>query len=145
MTIWFDMDGTLNRFYEVPNWLAQLQNEDPTPYKIAKPLINMNILARYLNALTKKGYEIGIISWGSKFSSNEYLKAVTDAKLQWLHQHLRSVKFSKIHITHYGTNKFETCGEGILFDDEAPNRNTWKGQAFEPKDIFNVLKQLKDR
>lgn len=145
MTIWFDMDGTIANLYGVDNWLPQLQNESPTPYQIAKPLVNMNILARYLNALTKKGYEIGIISWGSKFSSDNYLHAVAAAKQKWLRQHLRSVKFSKIHITHYGTNKFETCGEGILFDDEAPNRNTWQGQAFEPKDIFNVLKQLKDR
>ena len=46
MKIWFDMDGTLNRFYEVDNWLTYLINSDPYPYLAAKPSINMNILAK---------------------------------------------------------------------------------------------------
>ena len=30
----------------------------------------------------------------------------------------------------------------ILFDDEAPNREEWKGEAYEPNQILEVLKGL---
>ena len=61
MTIWFDMDGTIADLYGVKNWLPMLIDEDPTPYEIARPLVNLSRLARYLNRLQKKGFEIGII------------------------------------------------------------------------------------
>ena len=41
-TIYFDMDGTLANFYGVENWLDYLENEDTTPYEIAKPLFNFS-------------------------------------------------------------------------------------------------------
>ena len=142
MKIWFDMDGTLNRFYEVDNWLTYLINGDPYPYLAAKPSINMNILARYLNKLISKGYEIGIISWLSKTSTPEYDEKVIEAKLQWLNKHLHSVNFTNIHIVSYGTNKYEVCKEGILFDDEDKNRMTWKDKSYAPDMIIDILKQL---
>ena len=49
MTIYFDMDGTIADLYGVENWLDYLINSDATPYKVAKPLINLNSLARVLN------------------------------------------------------------------------------------------------
>ena len=60
-TIWFDMDGTLNRFYDVPDWLPKLRSFDPSPYAEAEVMHNMSLLARYLNKLQKMGYRIGII------------------------------------------------------------------------------------
>ena len=83
-TIWFDLDGTLVDLYDVPNWLAMLINSDPTPYKLAAPLVNMNTLARKLNKLQRAGYKIGVISWLSKNSTAEYDEAVKLAKLNWL-------------------------------------------------------------
>ena len=47
--ICFDMDGTLADLYGVPDWLAKLRSFDPTPYKVAKPLLNMAVLARLLH------------------------------------------------------------------------------------------------
>ena len=73
MKIWFDMDGTIADFYGVENWLDYLLNENTTPYEIAKPLLNMSLFARYLNKAQAQGHEIGIISWGSKNSTNNFL------------------------------------------------------------------------
>ena len=142
MKIWFDMDGTIADFYGVENWLDYLLNEDTTPYEIAKPLLNMSLLARYLNKAQAQGHEIGIISWGSKNSTNDFLNAVGCAKFHWLNKHLPSVTFDKVYIEHYGTNKFNRCGGGILFDDELNNRVTWGDGAYEPAEIIRVLKEL---
>lgn len=139
--IWFDMDGTIADFYGVEGWLDYLMNEDTTPYSEAKPLLNMSLLARYLNKLQREGWQVGVISWGSKYSTDEFLNKVTAAKLDWLNKHLKSVKWDVVHIVHYGTNKLNTCGGGMLFDDEDRNREGWE-RAYEPSQIFNVLKAL---
>lgn len=141
--IYFDMDGTIANLYGVNNWLEYLQNEDSTPYKNAKPLINMNSLARILNRLQKSGFEIGIISWLAKNSSTYYDNEVTKAKIKWLNNHLKSVKFNEIIIVPYGTPKesFATKND-ILFDDEEQNRNNWKGVAYDEKNIIEILKSV---
>lgn len=144
MTIWFDMDGTLNRFYEVENWLPMLRAEDTTPYKIAQPLGNMRTLARKLNKLHRAGYTIGVISWGSKESSKAYLEAVREAKEKWLDKHLHSVKWDAIHVVEYGTPKenFKLGAEDILFDDEERNRENWGEYSFDPSQIMEILSAL---
>ena len=139
--IWFDMDGTIADLYGVDGWLADLVAFNPRPYATAKPLVNMNRLARRLNRLQKAGYEIGVISWLSKANNAEYNEKVIKAKIEWLGKHLASVQFNTIHIVAYGTPK-QTLGKGILFDDEKPNRDKWGEGAFEPKDIFQVLAEL---
>lgn len=140
--IWFDMDGTIADLYGVENWLPMLIASDPTPYRAARTLVNMNKLARKLNQLQRAGYELGIISWLSKNSTAEYDEAVTTAKLWWLKKHLPSVRWDEIKIVAYGTNKRETCGAGILFDDEDKNRNIWGENAYTPDKIFEVLTAL---
>ena len=140
--IWFDCDGTIADLYGVENWLPMLIASDPAPYKLAAPLVNMNTLARKLNQLQRAGYKIGIISWLSKSSTPEYDEAVTAAKLWWLRKHLNSVKWDAINIVSYGLNKWDVCGEGILFDDEAPNRESWGGEAYHPDMIMEILSSL---
>ena len=142
MTIYFDLDGTLADLYGVENWLDYLLEKNALPYEIAKPLVNLSRLARYLNRLQAMGHEIGVISWLSKYSTPEYDELVTNAKIFWLSRHLPSVKWDEIIITSYGVNKWETCGAGILFDDEDKNRNTWGGAAYEPNEIFNILMEI---
>ena len=143
MKIWLDMDGTISDLYGVTDWLSMLRAYDPTPYTIAKPLVNLSKLARYLNKAQKCGHQIGIVSWLSKDPDPEYGAMVTSAKMFWLSHHLPSVKWDEIKIVPYGVNKWELCGEGILFDDEAPNRDSWQGDgAFDPCDIFNVLSEF---
>ena len=139
--IYFDMDGTIADLYGVEGWLDYLTAEDAFPYANAKPLVNMNTLARRLNRLQAEGCEICVISWLAKYSTAEYDKKVIKAKKKWLRKHLASVHFNEIHIVAYGTPK-NTLGNGILFDDEEHNRNTWGEGAFEPKDIFKILKEM---
>lgn len=141
--IWFDMDGTIADFYNVDGWLNYLLTESAYPYKAAAPLLNLNKLARILNILQKKGYQIGIISWSSKNSTPEFDEKVKQAKMWWLNKHLTSVKWDVIHIVPYGTHKHNLCGGGILFDDEEQNRVTWtNGKAYKPEEILKVLQEL---
>lgn len=144
MMICFDMDGTIADLYGVKNWLSYLIAEDTTPYKEARPMVNMNALARRLNALQRKGYEIGVISWTSKNGSAQYNANVDSVKRAWLHKHLASVHFDFIEIVPYGYNKnnFAKNIEDILFDDEENNRKNWGGKAYDVKNILKILKTL---
>ena len=141
-TIWFDMDGTLADLYAVDNWLAKLNNFDPSPYRQAAVLHNMCKLVRYLHKVQQAGYTIGIISWTSKTGSELYNGQVALEKMCWLHKHMASVSWDYIKIVPYGTNKYDVCGGGILFDDEEKNRNDWGENAYTPDKIFEVLKAL---
>ena len=125
--IYFDMDGTIADLYGVEGWLDMLRASDPTPYRIAKPLLNMRSLARRLNTLQRKGYTLGIISWLSKDCSPAYAEEITQAKREWLAKHLGSVKWDELHFVAYGTRKSEVAriGQGILFDDDEGNREEW--------------------
>lgn len=143
MKVWFDMDGTIADLYAVDGWLEMLRAFDPTPYEEAKPLLKMNVLARQLNAVQAKGHKICIISWCSKESNATYDEQVRKAKLNWLMKHLPSVQWDEIQIVPYGQNKWATCKSGILFDDEARNRETWLNAcAFEPQYITEVLSKI---
>ena len=139
--IWFDMDGTIADLYVVEGWLDMLLNENARPYEIAKPLVNMRELAKVLNRLIEKGWEIGVISWLAKNGTNDYNKKVANAKMKWLAKHLKSVKFAKIDIVEYGTPK-QINRNGILFDDEKQNRENWLGIAYNVENIIQVLREL---
>lgn len=139
--IWFDMDGTIADLYGVDGWLDMLLNENARPYEIAKPLVNMRELARVLNRLIEKGWEIGVISWLAKNGTHDYNEKVANAKMKWLARHLKSVKFAKIDIVEYGTPK-QINRNGILFDDEKQNRESWLGVAYNVDNIIQVLREL---
>lgn len=144
MTIWFDMDGTIADLYGVENWLSYLMDGNTLPYEVARPLVRLSALARILNNLQRKGYQIGIISWLSKSGNADYNERVTIAKMKWIKKHLASVKFDEIHIVEYGTYKetFAKSDQDILFDDELNNRKYWTGKAFDETEIFEILKSL---
>ena len=142
--IYFDMDGTIANLYGVENWLDYLINNDPTPYKVAKPMVNMNRLARLLNRLQAEGYHIGVVTWLCRGSDEKYVKAVTLAKARWLDRHLHSDHWNEVKIVPYGTPKQEVVDVvgGILFDDETPNRANWTGTAYDVDNIIEILKGL---
>ena len=145
ISINFDMDGTIADLYGVEGWLADLESHNARPYKEAKPMVNMSLLSRYIRKAQAMGYDVNIVSWLSKSSNETYDKAVTEAKLDWLKKHLRSVQFDNIVIAPYGTPK-STCVKrsdmGILFDDEQKNRMEWQGVSAEPSEIIEILKGL---
>lgn len=145
-TVCFDVDGTLNLFYNVDGWLDDILNENPRPYLEAKPKINFSALAKQIHRLQKIGYEVNIISWLARDSRPQYDKLVIEAKLKWLKIHLPSVEFDNILIVPYGTPK-STCGCGILFDDEEKNRKEWNiandfNLAFDVDNILEILRGL---
>ena len=144
MRICFDMDGTIADLYGVENWLEYLIAENVKPYEAAKPLVNMSALARRLNTLQRKGYEIGVISWTSKNGSTEYNAKVETAKRAWLRKHLASVKFDFIAVVPYGYNKaaFADGEQDVLFDDEDKNRENWRGVAYDANNILEILKSF---
>lgn len=142
----FDMDGTLADLYRVEDWLSDLCGEKTRPYRIARPLVNMSVLARRLNKLRREGYTLAIISWGSKNGSAEYLELVRVTKTWWLHKHLPSVEWDEIIVTDYGAPKHE-ISEGILFDDNETVRAEWENAnddncAFDVDNILGILKGL---
>lgn len=137
----FDMDGTIANLYGENGWLEDIINEKVNPYVNAKPLINMNSLARVLNRLIRNGYEVNIISWTAKNGTNEYNERIAQAKREWIAKHLKSVQFNNVYVIPYGTPK-ENYGFDILFDDEENNRNNWNGIAYDEKNIIEILKRL---
>lgn len=148
MTIYLDLDGTVIDFYGVPNWLECLEAQDSTPYRIAKPLVNLSTLARYLNRLQARGYNIGIISWLSKGGTDKFNAEVAEVKRDWLAKHLPSVQWDEIHIVPYGVPKSTcaTCPASILFDDEQRNLNEWTANthnmAYNADLLMEILRYL---
>ena len=138
----FDMDGTIADLYGVDGWLDYLINKDVTPYAQAKALVNLSALARILNRLQRNDYKVCVISWLAKVNDDDYNRKVADVKVEWLAKHLPSVKWDKITIVPYGTPK-STCGVGVLFDDEKPNRDEWGKGAYDVDNIIEILKELK--
>ena len=146
----FDMDGTLNKFYEVPNWLEMLRNENPYPYIVAEPMWDMEILADLLNEFRAQGGIVAVVSWLSMGSSQEYKDLVRLAKREWL----ESVGFPAdyIHLVQYGATKANSVrkrlaggGSAVLFDDSEKVRSGWNlGETIDPteQDIIEVIRGL---
>lgn len=147
ITINFDMDGTIADLYGVEDWLPMLRTMNPTPYAIAKPLLRLNVLARYLNALQANGATINVLSWLSKGATPEYNEEVIAVKREWLSRHLPSVEWDNIYIIPYGTPKENYCltEKDVLFDDELKNRVAWNGVAFNEQNILKNLKKMLDK
>lgn len=148
--ICFDMDGTIADLYGVPNWLARLRQFDPSPYRVAKPMWDMEELAVLLMALQAKGIEIRIITWLSMETTPQYDKLVRQAKIDWLRHY--DFPFNHFHGVQYGATKADSIrkclGENdtaILIDDNAKVRKGWTmGETIDPTacNIVEVLKSL---
>ena len=124
----FDMDGTIADFYGVANWLEYLKESNPTPYIVAKPMYDMEVLASILGILRWKGYKVIITSWLSKDSTKEFDNEVRQAKKDWLHEY--NFPYDEIHLVKYGTTKANCTRKygtnQILFDDNEKVRQGWK-------------------
>lgn len=145
--IYFDMDGTIAELYEVENWLSQLRAEDPTPYAIAKPKVDLNELADILGELKNSGWVVGIITWLSMDSSERYKQATRKAKAEWLKQ--IPFQFDEVHMVRYGAPKHRIAKlrKGVLVDDNRKVREQWEkygGTAIdaEPASWIHELRTL---
>ena len=143
MKIWFDMDGTIADLYEVENWLEMLITHDETPYAIAKPIVNLSVLARLMNKVQRKGFEICIVSALAKDSTAEYDERVRNAKIKWLANHLKSVHFDEIRFVPYWYTKNDVnTGADVLFDDEERHLEKWTGTAVHASKMIETLKAI---
>lgn len=141
----FDMDGTLADFYGVNGWLQYLEEQNPTPYIVAKPLYDMVALASVLNILKIKGWKIVVTSWLAKDSTKEFDREVRQAKREWLKEY--NFPFDEIHLVKYGTTKANCTrklgGYQILVDDNEQVRNGWNlGATINANE--NILDKLID-
>ena len=143
MKIWFDMDGTIADLYGVENWLEMLIAHDETPYAIAKPIVNLSVLARLMNKVQRKGFEICIVSALAKDSTAEYDERVRNAKIKWLANHLKSVHFDEIRFVPYWYTKNNVnTGADVLFDDEERHLEKWTGTAVHESKMIETLKAI---
>lgn len=142
--ICFDMDGTLADLYGVPNWLEKLRAEDASPYLDAKPLWPMERLCAVMNDLLDAGWEIRIISWLAKESSEDYKKKVRIAKRCWLEAY--HLPINRCHLVAYGTTKADcvrrVAESAVLVDDDSKVRSGWTlGDTINPLD-GNLIERL---
>lgn len=126
-TLVFDMDGTIADLYGVNGWLDMLRAEDPTPYKKAAPLYDIDSLNAVLTLLKMDGWRIVVTTWLSKGSTKAYDALVREAKLEWLDK--VNFPYDEIHMIKYGTTKANCTrklgGYQILVDDNAKVRKGW--------------------
>lgn len=162
----FDMDGTLANLYGVPDWLAKVRAEDPSPYAEAEPLVDMEKLNEVCALLQKAGWEIQIITALSMGASPEYKAAIRAAKLGWLKKW--GFIYDRFHGVDYETPKCEVLRrdmpiglkvarmceeyrgqdfmpEAVLVDDESRHTDRWGwGRTIDPTagDLVEALKAL---
>lgn len=146
-TLVFDMDGTIADFYGVDGWLEDLQNSNPRPYIMAKPLWDMNMLKVMLEILKAEGWKIVVTTWLAKDSTKEFDEVVRVAKRDWLKRY--DFPFDEIHLVKYGTTKANCTrklgGIQILFDDNDKVRSGWSlGETVNPttESILDYLSSL---
>ena len=140
MIVW-DMDGTIADLYGVEDWLPMLRAENPLPYEIAKPMWDMERLARVIKALQALGIEQRIVSWLAKDSSEEYKTEVRRAKRNWLEEN--AFPFDHFHGVQFGATKADSVRkfladdeEALLIDDSFAVRKGWTlGETVNPTEV----------
>ena len=135
----FDMDGTIADLYGVDGWLENLRNENPRPYIMAEPLVDMVFLVNVLQALQTQGWKIAVTSWLAKGATKEYDEVVRQAKRDWLARY--DFPFDEIHLVKYGTTKAKCTRKKadyqILIDDNKDVRKGWTlGKTFDATQDF---------
>lgn len=146
-TLVFDMDGTIADLYGVDGWLEMLRSEDATPYKIANPIFDMDLLNLLLRTLRLMGWRIVVTTWLSMGSTREYDALVREAKIAWLDK--MGFEYDEIHLVKYGTTKANCTrhhgGFQILIDDNEKIRKGWSlGDTIDPvnEDLISKLINL---
>jgi hypothetical protein len=141
----FDMDGTIADLYGVQGWLEDLRNENPRPYKIARPMYDMDILNTVLGMLKAQGWRVVVTTWLAKESTEYYKKLVRQTKIEWLD--IREFPYDEIHLVAYGTTKANCTrklgGYQVLVDDNEKVRNGWTlGDTIDANE--NIIEKLVD-
>lgn len=140
--VW-DMDGTIADLYSVENWEPKLRSADPSPYREAMPLIDMDALRNILQQFKAMNIRIITVSWGAMDGSREYGREVKKAKREWLKEHCPEL-LEELHVVKYGTDKYSFCKglRAILVDDNATVREQWPFDTIDASDGTTMLQEL---
>ena len=141
----FDMDGTIADLYGVQGWLQDLENCNPRPYMLAKPMYDMDTLYVILTVMKSLGWRIVVTSWLAKDSDESYKEVVRQAKRDWLMRY--DFPYDEIHLVQYGRTKADCTrhlgGYQILNDDNEKVRNGWHlGDTINAEE--NIIEKLVD-
>lgn len=144
-TLVFDMDGTIVNLYGVENWFKMLRAEDVTPYRVAEPMYDMDILAELLKLLKENGWTVVVTSWLAMNATKTYDEEVRKAKKEWLEKY--EFPYDEIHFVKYGTTKANCTrkngGFQILVDDNEKVRKGWHlGDTINANE--NIMEKLTD-
>lgn len=152
-TLVFDMDGTIADLYGVEGWLDMLRGEDATPYAIANPLYDMEMLNAILDIFKGMGWRIVVTTWLAMDASTEYDHKVRNAKIEWLDK--MGFEYDEIHLVKYGTTKANCTrrhgGYQVLVDDNEKIRKGWTlGDTIDPTEhlfekLLDLLVQVKEK
>lgn len=145
--ICFDMDGTIADLYNVEDWLTKIRGEDASPFVDAKPMWDMEKLRKVILRLSKQDWEIRVITWLSKDSTETFKTAVRTAKMEWLQKY--NFPSDVCHLVQYGTTKANCvrhyAENAILIDDNSTVRKGWNlGKTIDPTscDLIQELESL---
>ena len=130
--VYLDMDGTIANLYGIENWLHRLRNSDENIFLECEPMISEETL---FNKFPADSFDIRILSMTPMNASAEYCENVKRQKDEWLNRYFP--KLTNRIYKKYGHNKnLRNSENAILIDDSEPIRNSWKGTALNPAEIW---------
>ena len=130
--VYLDLDGTVASLYTEKNWLKRLRDEEEGLFLNLKPMISQD---RLLEIFPKENYDIRILSMTPLGASKPFCEKVVEEKNAWLDKHFPALK--KRIYQKYGHNKnLKGSANAILIDDNEAIRNSWKGIALNPAQLW---------
>lgn len=132
-TVYLDMDGTIANLYSIKDWLPRLRAEDETIFLECEPMISEKEL---LKKFPNEDFEMKILSMTPLNASKNYCLNVINQKNEWLNKYFPSI--TKRIYKPYGHNKnLKNSENAILIDDSEPIRNSWRGIAINPIELWD--------
>ena len=123
----------------------KITHNDATPYKQAKPLVNVAQLQKIIQSFKALGITVGVISWGAKGASAQFTREVKKLKKEWCIS--LGLEFDEFHVVKYGVPKYRVAKikNSILVDDSQEVREKWQGEtidASQPRYLLSILRDL---
>ena len=132
INVYLDMDGTLYDLYGRTDWLARLRAEDKTVFEGDYRMTDEETVLKMFPADT---YMLAVLSMTPKGATKDYCDKVIEAKNEWLDKYFPSIT-KRIYLK-YGANKnLKNSKNAILVDDSEPIRNSWRGTAINPTELW---------
>ena len=136
-SIWFDMDGTIAELYKVEGWLTSLREKDWSVYNECAPRHNYQRINAAIEALVEQGWEVGVITWGSKgIGWSKDLDEIGEIKFNWLCKFFPTLADGHFACIPYGYSKAQYLEEmddiyavAYLVDDNKEVRENWRSYS----------------